>query len=176
MVPETRILLRCFKRKSSTESGPHALDAESLYELEFVDMNGRPDVETSVYDIEPHEWCCVFLQRLAAVGNDPPPRAGGVDVRPVRADAEPEAEDWCFRLLREHHCIIRFAPEEVRPFVVELHRRMHDGTCAVFRHDRTQLRNWLHANMEDPEWAAFLANAKDTWRKYPKAAEGARPG
>jgi hypothetical protein len=157
------ILLRCFKRRAAAETGPDGWDAESLYAAEFRDHNGRPDTELSVYDIDADDWCGVFLRRAAAAGIDPPRCAGGVDVRPIRSDAEAAPEDWCFRVLTERHRILRFESDQVLPFVIELHCRMRDGTCSVFRHERSDLRTWLRANKDDAEWAAFLAGAKPKW-------------
>jgi hypothetical protein len=165
----SQILLRCLERRSSLERGENALDPESFLELEFKDENGRPDLEVSVFQIEADQWCSVCLQKMAAAGADPPRCAGGVDVTPVRSDYEDAKEEQAFRLIGDAHKVMRFADEsELRTFVEALSLGMHAGVCAIFSHKKDSLRNWLHEQKEDPEWRAFLSNASEGWRKYPK--------
>lgn len=169
-----RILLRCFKNRSAIpRDREERLDAQSLYDREFVDKNNRPDLEVSVYDIEPDEWPRVFLERTAAAQSDPPRCAGGADVRPIRDDAEEAPEELCFQILCERHRVVRFVDAaHLRTFVGALHEGMGSGACAVFRHTKDELRSWLFANQDNPEWSAFLSSAEADWKKYPKAPTG----
>ncbi len=162
-----RILFRCFTKRASLEIGADALDADSMVEREFLDDNRRPDLELSVFDIQASDWCRVYLQRMAAVGADPPRCNGGVDVKPLGRDAEDAPESGPFRLLRENHKVIRFADEAgLRVFVAELVAAMRDRRCRVFVHQKSEFRAWLKANKNDSEWAAFLATAPSDWQKF----------
>jgi hypothetical protein len=166
------LLFRCLEKRASLELGEHALTGRELAELEFLDDNGRADLELSVFRIAPDDWCAVCVKKMAAAGADPPRYAGGVDVAPIRSDAEPAPEKHPFQLLRECHHVIRFADaDEVFRFAEALVKGMRDGTCSVFKRGKSDLRRWLHENKEHPEWVAFFTEASPEWRKFPQVVK-----
>ena len=123
-----------------------------------------------MFRIATDEWCAVCVKKMAAAGADPPRYAGGVDVAPIRSNAEPEPESYEFKLLNDCHCVLPFDDEgQLQQFAVDLVAGMKDGRCRVFKRDKSNLRKWLHENMDHPEWVAFLSGASDKWRKFPQS-------
>jgi len=164
------ILFRHFEKRTSLVVGPGALSAEELIELEFLDDNRRPDLEISVYEVEEHLWCSVCLQKMACAGADPPRYAGGIDVKPIRSDVEHAPESYPFRLISETHRVLRIGSEaDLLSFVRAVRAAMDSGACVPYKRDKNALRGWLHINRNDPEWASWLRDASEKWRKFPQA-------
>lgn len=146
-------------------------DGRALFEAEFADREGRYDPELSVYEASLEDVPRLALEQAAAAGADPPRRAIGVDVEPIRSDAVADPASPLFAFSRDQHRILRFSSEDEQvAFADQLVTAMRDGRAGLCSKEKSDLRCWLAARLacNDMEWRAFIDRAPENWRKYPK--------
>lgn len=132
-------------------------DANSLYEAEFADRKGNPDLEVSVYAATAEDVSDVVLQHFAYAPFDPPGLTHTVDLRPVYPNPRHDPTDAPFALIRNAHHVLDFADEAaVRAFAQAVLDGVASKACQVFSREKNKLRARLAALREDPEWQAFL--------------------
>jgi hypothetical protein len=156
--------LRCFRYRASLKLS----DAKSLLDAEFRDENGHPDLEVSVFDIAEDQCCEVMLKRHAAIGNDPPRYACGVDLSSLGRDVYPEPEQFPFQVLNTTHGVLRFKDEaDLLAFVTKVVDALAGNTLPIVDRSKQQLRAYLGSSVDDPEWKSFLDEPdSEDWVKY----------
>jgi hypothetical protein len=145
-------------------------DPKSLYDAEFTDADGDPDLQLSVYVAALLRLEQLTLEHYAAAGNDPPRRGLGVDVSAICPEPVKDPTDAAFALVRETHHYLAFADAaSLLEFAAALLEEVQKNPRRERLVAKAVLRRWLHDHQGESEWRAFLTAANEKWRKFPKA-------
>ncbi|WP_437896747.1 hypothetical protein [Sorangium sp. So ce124] len=158
------LLFRVFYSFNTADTAP---DAQSLYDAEFEDRNGIPDLEPSLYEVHQGAVVQTFAEHAAAAPMDPPRKKSGIDVRSTEERYYPEETGAVFHHIRTAHRVLRFSDAAaLRAFVGRLHELKESGVAKCVRVEKKDIREYVKLHANDGEWSLFLASASEEWRKY----------
>lgn len=160
------MIFRVFYKFLTADTAP---DADSLYEAEFVDNDGNPDKQPSVYMITEVAVPQTHAEHAANAKTDPPRQKAGINVEPTGEPTFPESNGAQFKHLATSHRILRFqTDEELKRFVYSLFELKQSGQAQCIKHPKATIQGYVKDRVErkDCEWIAFLDTASSEWRKY----------
>jgi hypothetical protein len=173
----SNVLIRCIRRYRQSLS----LDAVGLYDAEFCNRLGEPELELSVYSVPTEQWLSAFMCHRASSGADFPRFARAVDVSMIRNDSALEHVPNCkFSALSAAHRVLKFTDEvQLRGFVQELVDAVASRRARVFEESKDNLKRWLRERRKigDAEWQNFLSakSDDDTWAKHARVSGSTPP-
>ena len=160
------MFFRLFYKFATADTAP---DAQSLYDAEFVNKDGTPDRQPSVYEIDEPSVPQTHAEHAANAKISPPRKGAGIDISPTKQPGFPQANGSSFRHLASAHKILNFTTEDdLKRFVNLLFDLKVSGQARCFKNDKATIRNYVKicvAN-KDPEWLGFLETASVEWKKY----------
>ncbi|WP_437958407.1 hypothetical protein WME76_01280 [Sorangium sp. So ce119] len=158
------LLFRVFYRFNTADTAP---DAQSLYDAEFEDKHGRPDLEPSLYEVHHEAVAQTLAEHAAAAPISPPGRKAGIDVRSTGEQYYTDETSAPFHHIRTAHRVLRFSDAAaLRAFVGRLYELKESGAAECVRVAGQDIRDYVRLHAKDDEWSLFLASASKDWRKY----------
>lgn len=164
------MLLRIRKRRTSTEPGNRA----DFVRAEFLDENGNPDRQLSVYDIQASEIVQAHTEHYAAIPLDPKGQRD-LDVSGLHEDVResPSRTPFAFTL-RAHRELLFSSDAEIEEFASQLIRELSEREHEV---TKSEMQDYVKSRVRDGdcEWLQYGQRANPKWKKWIDSARVSAP-
>lgn len=161
------LLLRIARRKTSWEEK----DPIAIYQAEFEDKNGEPDLSPSVYEVQVSDVVRIATEHCAGSNLRDVPSRQHVDLQKFYSGTPrrvPSNNQW-FHFAREAHCELPF---NSRDELILMLGQVCERGCVRYPVTRENVKEFLGRQREekDPEWLRFFSQ-HEYGRLYERLAE-----